>query len=87
MDREKLKAKIAGNPKHVRFEELDRLLRLYGFEPRIPKRGTSHVIYKHGALLISVPKHRPHLKENYVREALKLIEVEESERRASGEKD
>ncbi len=70
---DKLRDKIAQNPKHVRFTDLDRLLRDYGFAVRQPRGGSSHYVYTRGAIRITVPYHRPHVKEHYVREVLKLL--------------
>jgi hypothetical protein len=71
---QKLKAKIEQNPKHVRFEDLDKLLRGYGFAVRQPRRGSSHYVYKRGQWLLTVPYRRPHIREHYVKEALAYIE-------------
>jgi len=80
----KLRQRIEQAPRQVRFEDLDRLLRGYGFEARPPRRG-SHYVYFKGQHQITVPYRRPHLLESYVRRALELIdqaqwEEEESER-------
>jgi hypothetical protein len=71
---QKLRAKIEQNPKHVRFEDLDRLLHGYGFVVRQPKRGSSHHVYKRGQWLLTVPYRRPHIREHYVKEALAYIQ-------------
>lgn len=71
---QKLRARIEQNPKHVRFEDLDKLLRGYGFGVRQPKGGSSHYVYKRGQWLLTVPYRRPHLGEHYVKEALACIE-------------
>jgi hypothetical protein len=42
--REKLRAKIEQNPRHVRFEDLGKLLEAYGFGLRRPGKG-SHFYY------------------------------------------
>lgn len=71
--REKLLEHMRNNPTNIRFEDLDRLLRLYGFECR-PPRGGSHYQYKRkGCRPISVPRHKP-VKQVYVKRALALIE-------------
>lgn len=71
---EKLLEQIRNNPTNVRFEDLDKLLRLYGFECR-PPRGGSHYVYKCKGCpqILTVPRHQP-LKRVYVKRALKLIE-------------
>ena len=71
---QKLRAKIEQNPRHVRLEDLDRLLRRYGFEVRQPRKGSSHYVYKRDQWLLTVPYRRPHLGEHYVKEALAYIE-------------
>jgi hypothetical protein len=70
--REKLLEKLLNNPTNVRFEDLDRLLRLYGYESR--PHGGSHCFYKRiGCRPISVPRSKP-VKEIYVKRVLALIE-------------
>jgi len=76
---EKLKAKIAQNPKHVRFADLDELLRAYGFVARQPRRGSSHYTYTKGDKRITVPYRRPFVREHYVKEVLKLLEGDGNE--------
>ena len=55
--RQKLRAKIAQNPKNVRFEDLEKLLLWYGFTVRTPASGSSHHFFqlksKRGALVLS----------------------------------
>lgn len=77
---EKLRRQIEQGPKHVRFEDLDKLLRAYGFEVRRPGRGGSHYYYSKGRVKVSVPKRRPHVLPIYVRLALKAIDQAEEER-------
>jgi hypothetical protein len=70
--REKLLESLRKNPKNVRFQDLDRLLRLYGYDCR-PTGGTHYFYKRKGCHPISVPFARP-VKENYVRAALRSIE-------------
>lgn len=72
---EKLYAKIANNPKGVRFEELDKLLKKYGFQRRQPGGGSSHYTYWHPQLpeILTVPYGRP-VKAIYVKKAIAAIE-------------
>ncbi|NPV28965.1 MAG: type II toxin-antitoxin system HicA family toxin [Firmicutes bacterium] len=72
---EKLYAKIANNPEDVKFEELDRLLRRYGFERRQPRKGSSHYSYHHPKLpdILTIPYARP-IKAVYIKQALAAIE-------------
>jgi hypothetical protein len=71
--KEKLLTSLRNNPKNVRFKDLDKLLRWYGFECRSP-RGGNHYIYKRkGCCPISIPRDKP-VKSVYVKKALALIE-------------
>ena len=71
--RQKLLRQIRKNPKNVRFEDLDRLLRLCGFEER--HAGGSHYTYKHKGcrVILTVPRHKS-IGEVYVKKALTIIE-------------
>ena len=51
--REKELERIRNNPTNVRFEDLDRLLRSYGFESRSP-RGSHYFYKKKGCRPISI---------------------------------
>ena len=69
---------ILANRKHVSFEDMDKLLRAFGYEPKQPRRGSSHYVYrKKGVNPIVVPFKRPFLKEIYVRQIVKLLNLEE----------
>ncbi len=63
----------------VRFEDLDALLRSYGFERRQPRGGSSHYVYRRGRWHLSVPTHRPHLKQYVVLDALAALEEIDAE--------
>ena len=70
--REKELERIRNNPTNVSFEDLDKLLRSYGFEPR--SHGGSHYVYDaKGCRPLVVPKRRP-VKSVYVKKALAFIE-------------
>lgn len=71
----KLYEQIARNPKDVDFDELDKLLRRYGFNCRQPHKGSSHYIYYHQDLIeiLTIPKDRP-VKAVYVKDAIHAIE-------------
>ncbi|MBT1278938.1 type II toxin-antitoxin system HicA family toxin [Thermoanaerobacter sp. CM-CNRG TB177] len=73
----KLFQKIKENPKNVRFEDINKLLGYYGFVIREPRSGSSHVTYYHPKLaeILTIPKHRPHIKPVYIKRALRLIEM------------
>lgn len=74
---EKLLQKIKNNPKQVRFEELDKILRNAGFKCRQPQGGSSHYYYTRDDQQLSVPYHRPHIKEIYVKRAIELLKGDE----------
>jgi predicted RNA binding protein YcfA (HicA-like mRNA interferase family) len=70
--KEKLLQKILNNPQDVRFEELDALLKHFGFECR-RVRG-DHFIYKRkGYRPLPIPRKKP-VRSIYVKQALDLIE-------------
>ncbi len=74
----KLLRNIFKNPKVIKFEDLDRLLRAFGYEPRQPRKGSSHYTYrKKGSMPITVPYKRPYVKEIYVKQVIKLLDLEE----------
>ena len=72
---EKLFEKMEKNPKNIKHEELDKILKNFGFGVRQPKSGSSHVTYFHPQLadILTVPKDKPFIKEIYVKKALKMI--------------
>ena len=76
---DKRREEIERNPKHVRFEELDALLRSYGFERRQPRGGSSRYVYRRGRWHLSVPVHRPRLKQYVVLDALAALEEIDAE--------
>lgn len=71
----KLYIQIVRNPKDVKFEELDRILKRYGFKCRQPGKGSSHYIYYHPELpdVLPIPKDKP-IKAIYVKQAIAAIE-------------
>lgn len=79
---DKRREEIERNPRHVRFDDLDALLRSYGFQRRQRSRGSSHYVYRRGRWHVTVPARRPHLRLYVVLEAvtaLKEIDAEEGE--------
>lgn len=73
--RDKQIERMRQNPKNVRFEDIDVLLRALGFEGR--QRG-SHVTYANGRHQITVPFQKPFIKPVYVKLLLQLLdELEE----------
>lgn len=74
---EKLLNKITSLSKDVRFTELKRILESYGYEGRIPRKGSSHWTFrKQGKSPISIPEDNP-IKLAYVRLVKDVIESEE----------
>lgn len=70
--REKLLEELRNNPKNARFEDLHRLLTLYGYDTR--SRGSTHFFYKRkGCHPVSVVYARP-VGEIYVKRVLAAIE-------------
>lgn len=71
---EKLLQRIKNNPKSVRFEELDKILRREGYEPSQPHGGSSHYTYrKSGNRKITIPRQIPYVNECYVRDVLEAL--------------
>lgn len=74
---EKREATIRQNPKQVRFDDLDALLRSYDFAQRQPRSGSSHYKYTHprykGKLEVPRP-HGTHVRPFYVQLALAAID-------------
>jgi hypothetical protein len=73
---QKLLLRIKNNPKTVSFDNIDRLLRLAGFEVRQPGGGSSHYFYRKNEKCISVPYKRPFVREHYVKRVIELLEGE-----------
>ncbi len=71
--REKRLKKIFQNPKTVPFQELDRVLKSFGFEVRQPSSGSSHFIYTKAEIQFSVPYKRPFVKEVYVKRVIEIL--------------
>lgn len=73
---EKLLLRIKNNPKAVRFDELDKILKRLDFEVRQPKGGSSHYIYTKGNFILCIPKHNPYIKQVYVEKVIEFLEKE-----------
>ena len=71
----KLYDQIVNNPKDVKFEILDRILRQHGFNCRQPSGGSSHYSYYHPELpdVLTIPYARP-IKAIYVKKVIAAIE-------------
>ncbi|MCL6478100.1 MAG: toxin HicA [Peptococcaceae bacterium] len=70
----KLLERIKRNPRTVRFEELDLVLRRAGFTRSQPGGGSSHHIYRKGPHRLVVPFRQPYVLQTYVSRAIKLLE-------------
>ncbi|WP_406678092.1 type II toxin-antitoxin system HicA family toxin [Neomoorella carbonis] len=70
---EKLLKAIKRNPRDVPWEDIDKVLKYYGFNCR--HQGGSHYNYYHPELveILTIPRRRP-VKAIYVKQALELIE-------------
>ena len=74
---EEFRRRLASSSNSVRFEELERLLNLYG---RISDRSRcSHFGFRRGAEKLVIPFRRPHVLAVYVRDALKRTGDDDSE--------
>ena len=72
----KLLQRIKNNPKTVRFEELDKILRHEEYEPFQPRGGSSHYTYrKTGKRAITIPRQIPYVNECYVLDVLEALEL------------
>lgn len=76
MDRKEFRRRLAARVNHVRFEEVERLLRLYGWELDTI-RGSHHVFKRDGTRLIAVPYRRPRILAVYVRKVLEATEEDD----------
>lgn len=75
---EKLLAKILNLSKELRFEELRKVLKSYGYIMENPRGGSSHYVFrKAGHNPITVPKHEP-IKVVYVKIVREIVEREEN---------
>lgn len=70
--RRKLLAKVEQNPRDVSPQQMDALLRAFGFE--FDRQRGSHVVYRDpsGGRLV-FPLRRPHLLAVYVNQAVRLL--------------
>ena len=69
----KLYERALRNPGSVRFDELDRLLRRWGFEKRQPGGGSRHYLYSLGGITLTVPRHGAVIKPVYVRRVMEAL--------------
>lgn len=72
---EKLLEKIRNNPKTVTFDEVDKVMRRLGYDGTFPRSGSSHCTYrKKGHTPITVPRHEPYVKEEYVKLIIEVMD-------------
>jgi hypothetical protein len=70
--KEKALARLRQNPKHVRFEEIEKILLRLGFTKR--QDGTSHAVFTFGRHILNVPRRRPFVKPKYVELMLEVLD-------------
>ena len=56
----------------MRPDDLDAVMRAAGFTAR--QKSSSHKVYTDGVRALSVPQRHPHLKPEYVEQALDLVD-------------
>ncbi len=75
---DKLIVKICFLSKDLRFDELKKVLEEYGYKMSVPRRGSSHYVFrKEGHNPITIPKHEP-IKRAYVELVKEVVESEET---------
>jgi hypothetical protein len=75
--------KMRENPRHVRFDDIDKVLTWYGFTQRQSGRGTSHYVYVPppaamklpGVNNLTVPYKRPFVRQVYVKNMLAMLDA------------
>jgi hypothetical protein len=77
MDRSEFRQRLANRPNSVRFEELESLLHLYGWE-LVRSRG-SHRAFRRGGETLIAPYRRPVVLAVYVKLALQKTAGEDDE--------
>ena len=76
---DKLLQRIKSLDKNMRFEEVAKVLKHFGYDMRGPSGGSSHKTFrKDGKPPITIPQHDP-IKRAYIEELKNLIESEEGD--------
>ena len=76
---DKLLQRIKSLDKNMRFEEVAKVLKHFGYDMRGPSGGSSHKTFrKDGKPPITIPQHDP-IKPAYIEELKNLIESEEGD--------
>ena len=75
---EKLLEKIKCLDNNMRFSELEKVLKYYGYKKGCPRSGSSHFTFrKPGCNPITIPSHKP-IKTVYVKMIKNIVESEDS---------
>ena len=72
--KDKLLEKINNNPKVIRFNEIDKILKTVGFTCKQAGSGSSHYVYSLDELVISIPYKKPYVKEYYIKQVIILLD-------------
>jgi len=73
---EKIVEKMINSPQKIPFNDVDYLLKFFGFEAR--NSGSSHFIYrKKGTMPFTIPYKKPHIKEVYIKNLVKKLVLRE----------
>ncbi len=76
---EKLLLRLTALSPDLRFEELKKILEVYGYSMYAPKGGSSHVTFrKSGKSIITIPKHKP-IKKVYIKLVRDAVEREDEQ--------
>lgn len=71
--RDKLIERLRQRPKGVTLDELDRVLRMFGFE-LVRISGSHHIYRRPGSPPITVTRHGAHVHSEAVREVLRIVD-------------
>ncbi len=74
---EKLLSRLLSMDKHMRFEELRKILESYGYTMNAPSSGSHYTFRKKGKKPITIPKHEP-IKKVYVELVRAVVEEEQN---------
>ena len=75
---DKLLKRIRSLDRHLRFDELRKVLECYGYSMSGPSSGSSHKTFrKPGRVPITIPMHDP-IKRAYVEKVKEVVEREEN---------
>ena len=81
---EKLLEKIKCLDNNMRFLELEKVLKRYGYKKTGPKSGSSHFTFrKSGCNPITIPNHGP-IKTVYIKMIKNIVEAEDANQKQKG---